>query len=514
MASPSALATPVIFFSDVDSGPNKGGQDDKGAFVTIWGNRFGKERGDGYISIGNGRAAKYLSWSDTKIVFQLGENATTGDIIATNNTGEHSNGIHFNVRAGKIYFIDAKTKHGGSGSFDNPWGSPAFFYDRARPGDTVYFRAGVYNANYGGNWGDRNFALGARKGGSPNNPLAFVGYPGESAVLKAPDGYHGNFTLTDTTRTVASYVTIANLVLQGASDCIGGGGFWESEESGGTNIRVVGNRLSARYTGNTMTGLITVNGDTWRIFGNEFTDTGTRPPINNNHAVYVQTGADDVEIGWNYFHNLRMGHVIQVHTDIAFKYEDIRIHDNLITAENVNDSRGINVGRALPGSYGSIYNNVLYNIGQDFSAIALYYGDWKIFNNTFYHVRASSGMVWVSGQYGGQPTAEVVNNIFYSDGESPYVTAIHGAHPSQLLLNANLYYGYKGATQTEGDKHAIQRDPLFQNPTAGDFHLKPGSPAIDAGSTETSVIVKEDYQGTARPQGKAFDIGAFEAITR
>lgn len=518
LITPSLAASPgtapTLLFSDLDSGPNTGGQDNQGVFVTIWGNNFGGKRGEGYISIGGGRAAKYVSWSDDKIVFQLGEKAATGNIAVTTANGAHSNGLPFTVRSGRIFFIDAKVKRGGSGTFDDPWGSPTSFYDRIKPGDTAYFRGGTYTGNWGGNWGDRNLALGTSKGGTAGKPVAFVGYPGESAVLKAPEGYHGNFVLTDTTRTVAHYVTVANLVMQGAGDCFGGGGFWQNEKSGGTHVRVIGNHFSARYTGNTMTGLLVATGDHWRIFGNEFADTGTTPPINNNHAVYIQTGASDVDVGWNRFRNLRMGHVIQVHTDVAFRYENIRIHDNLITAKDPSDSRGINVGRAQPGTYGAIYNNVLYNVGQNFSAIALYYGDWKVYNNTFYNIRASGGMVWLSGQYGGTPTAVVTNNIFYSDGNSAYLTTINGAKPNQLTADTNLYFGYHGKTPSAADKNPIKRDPLFKDAGNGDFHLKPGSPAIDSGSNDVAAVVKYDYDGTARPHGKRVDIGAFETTSR
>jgi hypothetical protein len=48
------------------------------------------------------------------------------------------------------------------------------------------------------------------------------------------------------------------------------------------------------------------------------------------------------------------------------------------------------------------------------------------------------------------------------------------------------------------------------NPSS-DFHLKSGSPAIDIGTTLSSV--KSDYDGRARPQGASSDAGAFEAAS-
>jgi cysteine-rich repeat protein len=49
---------------------------------------------------------------------------------------------------------------------------------------------------------------------------------------------------------------------------------------------------------------------------------------------------------------------------------------------------------------------------------------------------------------------------------------------------------------------------LFVDDGAGDYHLRPGSPAIDAGLTLPSVTV--DLEGRPRPTGGASDAGAYE----
>src|SRR5882724_12170639 len=76
-------APPRIFFSDLESGPNTGGQNNRGVWVTIWGKGFGAERGGSTVTIGGGAAAEYPIWTDTKITFQLGPSAKTGDIVVT-----------------------------------------------------------------------------------------------------------------------------------------------------------------------------------------------------------------------------------------------------------------------------------------------------------------------------------------------------------------------------------------------------------------------------------------------
>ena len=57
----------------------------------------------------------------------------------------------------------------------------------------------------------------------------------------------------------------------------------------------------------------------------------------------------------------------------------------------------------------------------------------------------------------------------------------------------------------------IAANPLFLNPASFDFSLRPGSPAIDAGTN--LVGIADDFNGTARPQGDRFDMGALERVS-
>jgi len=54
-----------------------------------------------------------------------------------------------------------------------------------------------------------------------------------------------------------------------------------------------------------------------------------------------------------------------------------------------------------------------------------------------------------------------------------------------------------------------QVDPKFANPAKGsDFHLQPGSPAIDQGAAVEQVT--DDFDRHKRPTGQGFDLGPFE----
>ena len=71
-------------------------------------------------------------------------------------------------------------------------------------------------------------------------------------------------------------------------------------------------------------------------------------------------------------------------------------------------------------------------------------------------------------------------------------------------VDFNLYFG-PGSIYGAGN---VEADPEFVNASAGNFHLKTSSPAIDAGSSTGAPPF--DYEETPRPQGAGFDIGAYE----
>jgi len=59
-----------------------------------------------------------------------------------------------------------------------------------------------------------------------------------------------------------------------------------------------------------------------------------------------------------------------------------------------------------------------------------------------------------------------------------------------------------------GEPNALYADPLFVNPSTGDFHLQSTSPAIDTGTSLSEVPT--DLTGTTRPQSCCYDIGVYE----
>jgi len=149
------------------------------------------------------------------------------------------------------------------------------------------------------------------------------------------------------------------------------------------------------------------------------------------------------------------------------------------------------------------------------------------------------------GIYCGYSSPRITNTIIYenstsSGGGGIYCTASSNPNITNCVISGNSARFYGGGIYSEngpfvitnclfwenspGDlfnkikgtytninkdfNDNIKADPLFVNPVDGNFHIKPSSPCIDAG-TGTGAPEK-DKDGNQRPIGKGFDIGAYE----
>jgi len=93
-----------------------------------------------------------------------------------------------------------------------------------------------------------------------------------------------------------------------------------------------------------------------------------------------------------------------------------------------------------------------------------------------------------------QATADILNCIIRENTQSDL---------------KNCTAGYSNVSGGAPGKGNFDLDPLFQDPAASDFHLKPGSPCIDAGFHRD--ISFRDIDGDPRPMGLSVDVGADEA---
>jgi parallel beta-helix repeat protein len=103
----------------------------------------------------------------------------------------------------------------------------------------------------------------------------------------------------------------------------------------------------------------------------------------------------------------------------------------------------------------------------------------------------------------------VRNNIVVNNTEGGIVVG-GGGQIGQMDHNdswGNAGSNYPAAPPGAGN---ISSDPLFANPSALAYGLRPGSPAIDTGSLADAPAYDKD--GISRPQGGGIDMGAYESV--
>jgi hypothetical protein len=548
---------PQLFFSDLDSGPNAGGESVSGfagAYVTLYGNFLGATQGSSTVTWNGqnclrvvGPTGSYPGWGAAyfwyqRIMVQLGSGCTpgSGSFVVTVN-GNASNGIPFTVRStGKIYFVATSGNDNNSGSSASPFRTIPKCKNTLQAGDTCYIENGVNATTVD----DFDATLELESGGTAGNPVALVAYPGATVTLGASGITYGlrvpNISVS------ANYVTVAGL-------------FFNISEQGmnptnSTNWRVVGNNFQCP-TANGEDGCFTTNEiSSIKFFGNEVTNTGVVAASKQQHGVYFSSDTNHVEAAWNYIHDNRSCRAMQFHSSplggggasdpTGHNQFDLSVHDNLIHDDPCD---GINFATVDP-SQGKVeaYNNVIYHVGigpapqdgdsGDYACIYMAYitntgpvggGTVEIYNNTLYDCGANVASFPNNGSFminGGEPSllVRIRNNVMFQLGSEPFGNG-GGWDSSYVSGSNNLVFSAGGQSAPSILVGNIVSDPLFFGASIANFHLQTGSPAIDAGQTISGSNTYNNYlpwngnpmdhDGVLRPQGANYDVGGFEFFT-
>lgn len=532
VAAPGMIqaAEPVIFYSDLESGPNSGGENNGGAYVTIWGRHFGDQRGSASVTIGGGPALAYPVWSDNRITVQLGPRAKTGDILVSA-PGGTSNGLPFTVRGGRILFVSGTGKDGNSGEFASPWATLAKARNASRPGDIIYAVGDYRAARDDGEGWNSAFTLRAAWC-SPGIPRALVAYPGSEVTIGDPAGVAGIRSTDPSGAPCGGNWVFSQLRLRGAVAALvlaGPSSDW----------RVVGNDISCPNGDGASGCAVTLMASRIKFLGNHVHDAGKAGPPTASalyHGVYFSTDAHDIEVGWNRIANIRGCRGLQFHSSVysggvgGFNQYGLDIHDNLIHDTQCD---GIVLYTVDPSKGRvAVYNNIIYNAGQgpnnpertgNWSCVYVAGatnageaggGNVEVYNNTFHNCGGfanppygDSNAAIKNGGHNRNLKILARNNIVYQVNPRAAYVVNQSPAPDGVAGSHNLFYGIGPLPANPAFADSVQRDPLFVDPARGDFHLKAGSPAR---SGALKILPARDYEGAQRCRNSGCAFGALD----
>jgi len=246
--------------------------------------------------------------------------------------------------------------------------------------------------------------------------------------------------------------------------------------------------------------------------------------FNNNaeHGSYVGQGSMDyyVERLNVAYSNANMG--FHHNGDAGAPFDDGSGMMDYITVErNISYTNTSSHGMDLDGvRFSTVRNNLIYgsgNVGIMSNGVGGKENshDNRILNNTVRSVNNWAFQIYTNK---GGANNKLFNNVLYADGANYGSIDIPSSAASGFQSNYNAVedkFKYAGKVKTLAqwrgygyDLNSIIATPdqLFVNPAGGDYHLKAGSPAINAGTTLADVT--DDLEGRARVA--PYDIGCYE----
>ena len=377
--------------------------------------------------------------------------------------------------SGTVYYVSPTGSDSNPGSERRPFRTLQKAANAVKPGDTVIAEDGVYT--YAGSEKPCSRARAIvclTRGGTSRNWVVFKSRNRWGAKL---DGENNTATDGFSFRDGADYIRIEGFDIFGMGN--DGSAHGIDIYGGGHDVQIVGNRIHS--------------------IGRLCTDTS-----NGNSGILIKR--NNVTVEENLFHDI--GRYAPGENGCNPRTGSYANHDHGVYI----DGNSPDPGNAANGAV--IANNVFYNVNRGWP-IHIYPGTLRnisILNNTFATPNPyREGHIVISGVY--LSNSRIENNISFQPTTSMIrfgsKVTINNTVVSNNLISVGLVTNAlppPGMTVT-GNLAGV--DPLFVNPAVFDFHLRPTSPAIDRGLTLREVL--RDFEARPRPQGPAYDIGAYEA---
>ncbi|MFN3650882.1 MAG: right-handed parallel beta-helix repeat-containing protein [Armatimonadota bacterium] len=323
-----------------------------------------------------------------------------------------------------------------------------------KPGDTLHVKNGTYPGvvEYGA----------FRSGTSWEKPVRVVAEPGHRPVIVPPADGEACLYFVDT-----RYFVLDGFVLDSAPNGQGvaitwGTGFPQAHHIELRNCEIKNSKGQGIGTG----------GDGCRFINLDVHHNGLGSPDPQLlHGIYL-TGDDCLIEGGSYHDNA--GHGIHVYTGKP-PHPDRNVVRSVRAFGN---RQGPGIG-VYWGTGNRIYNNLVWSNDGGIRSNGV---DSLVAHNTVY--KNSRYGIYVDNR-----GSTIRNNIAYLNQDED----LHNDES-------------KGANTVS--HNLVGQDPKLVDAAADNFRLQRESPAIDAGVSVPQV--KRDIEGTARPQGAAADVGAFE----
>jgi hypothetical protein len=211
------------------------------------------------------------------------------------------------------------------------------------------------------------------------------------------------------------------------------------------------------------------------------------------HCIYVISSNNIIDGNNLYDCSGGMVHIYNgTYSIVGTKVRNNTIHDGRSTSAG-QQHWGIIV--SVNATQTEVYNNLVYgmpnNGGNSEGILCLYCGVGNMFYNNTVTANAGGGINIGNGD--ATPSGTIVkNNITYGNTGTDYQNWGTGTVAGNNLCSSGC---------------AVTSDPVFVG--GGNYHIQTSSPAKDAGVT-LSTVFTTDKDGIPRPQGAAWDIGAYE----